>query len=41
MMVMRFVDVPWPAPLSLYRLFEAHKKCQDIIIIIINYEEKM
>jgi len=34
MLVMRFADVQWPAPLSLHSMFKAHYKCQVIIIII-------
>jgi len=35
MLVMRFADVQWPAPLSLHAMFKAQYKCQVIIIIII------
>jgi len=34
MLVMRFADVQWPGPLSLHSIFNAHYKCQVIIIII-------
>jgi len=35
MLVMRFADVQWPAPLSFHSISKAHYKCQVIIIIII------
>jgi len=35
MLVMRFADVHWPAPLSLHSMFKAQYKGQVIIIIII------
>jgi len=35
MLLMRFADVQWPAPLSLHSMFKAQYKCQVIIIIII------
>jgi len=35
MLVMRFADLQWPAPLSLHSMLEAHYKCQVIFIIII------
>jgi len=34
MLVMRFADVQWPAPLSLQSMLKAQYKCQVIIIII-------
>jgi len=36
MLVMRFADVQWPAPLSLHSMFKVRYKCMVIIIIILN-----
>jgi len=33
MVVMRFADVQWPAPMSLHSMFKAYYKCEVIIII--------